>query len=73
MSDAILSLIPFVFWSVIGLIPALSICKRVGKMRSWSAFVVIPIAGPIIFLFIVAYSRWVVIPRPDTLQVPDGA
>jgi hypothetical protein len=69
MSDAILSLLPFAFWSLISLIPALSICKRVGKTRWWSAFVLIPFAGPIIFLFIIAYSRWVVTPKVDTLEV----
>jgi len=43
---------------VIALIPAFAICKRIGKTRWWSAFCAIPGIGPIIFLFVIAYSRW---------------
>ena len=74
MTDAILQLGPFVIWSIISLIPALSICKRVGKTRWWATFVVIPFAGPIIFMFIFAYSRWTVTPTLDlAIAQPNAA
>jgi uncharacterized membrane protein YhaH (DUF805 family) len=63
MNENLFSLLPFTVWSIISLIPALSICKRVGKTRWWAAFVIIPFAGPIIFMFIFAYSRWIVTPN----------
>lgn len=65
--DMAITLLPFLFWSVISLIPAISICRRVGKTRWWAAFVVLPFAGPIIFMFIFAYSRWTVTPVPNLI------
>jgi hypothetical protein len=69
--EEVIQLLPFAIWSVISLIPALSLCKRVGKTRWWSAFVIIPFAGPIIFMFIfiLAYSRWVT-PTLDLVVTP---
>ena len=63
MSDDYLwvQLLPFAIWLVIILIPAISICKRVGKTRWWAVFAVLPpFLGLIIFLYIIAYSRWTV-------------
>ena len=54
-------LLPFAIWLVITLIPAISICKRIGKTRWWAALAVIPpFLGLIVFLYIIAYSRWTV-------------
>jgi uncharacterized membrane protein YhaH (DUF805 family) len=59
----IFSLIPLILWSAISLIPSLALCKRVGKTRWWAAVSVIPFVGPLILLFILAYSRW-----PDQIK-----
>ena len=54
-------LLPFALWLVIILIPAISICKRVGKTRWWAVLAIVPpFLGLIIFLYIIAYSRWTV-------------
>jgi hypothetical protein len=58
MDEMCVQLLPFVIWSVLSLIPALSICKRVGKARWWSVIAVLPFIGPVIFMFIIAYSQW---------------
>jgi hypothetical protein len=63
--DMILTLLPFIFWSIISLIPSLAICGRVGKTRWWAAFTILPFIGPIIFMFVFAYSRWTVTPVPN--------
>ena len=68
--DTIAQLGPFVFWSLICLIPAILICKRVGKTRWWAALMILPFAGPIIFPFIFAYSRWTVTPTLDPKIAP---
>lgn len=57
-SNTVVSLIPLMLWSAISLIPSLTICKRIGKTRWWAAVSVIPFVGPLILLFILAYSRW---------------
>ncbi len=63
MMDTVVQLLPFYIWLIVSLIPALSICKRVGKTRWWAALVVFPpLIGLVIFLFILAYSRWSVTP-----------
>jgi hypothetical protein len=36
----ITSLLPLVVWSIIPLIPALSICRRTGKSRWWAVLAV---------------------------------
>ena len=62
-ADVMLSLLPFVFWSIIALIPALSLCPRVGKTRWWAILALIPpFLGPIILMYVIAYSRWTVTP-----------
>jgi hypothetical protein len=63
MTNIIVQLLPFYIWLIVSLFPALSICKRVGKTRWWAAPVVFPpLIGLIIFLLILAYSRWIVTP-----------
>ncbi len=64
MSEATVQFIPFVLLSIITLVPAISICGRIGKTRRWAALALIPFAGPIILLYVFAYSRWVVTPAP---------
>ena len=69
-------LLPFAIWLVVVLIPAISICKRVGKTPWWAVLAVIPpFLGLIIFLYIIAYSRWTVratpsAPLPSTYDQP---
>jgi uncharacterized membrane protein YhaH (DUF805 family) len=58
MREEIFSLIPFLIISVVSFIPALSICKRVGKTRWWAVLVIAPWIGPIVFIYIFAYSNW---------------
>jgi hypothetical protein len=70
MTEEIVQLTPFVIWSAISLIPALSICRRVGKTRWWAALMLAPGIGPIIFMFIFAYSRWTVTPTLDLAIAP---
>lgn len=65
--EIIWSLLPFLLWSLISLIPAIAICRRVGKTRWWSAFVILPFVGPIIFMFIFAYGQWTVTPVPNLI------
>lgn len=67
-NDTILLLLPFLFWSIIGLIPALSLCRRVGKTRWWAVLALIPpFLGPIIFMYVIAYSQWTVTPVPNLI------
>jgi uncharacterized membrane protein YhaH (DUF805 family) len=63
---SITSLLPLVVWSLIAIIPAISMCGRTGKTRWWAVIAVIPFIGPLILLFVFAYSRWVVTPTPNT-------
>jgi uncharacterized membrane protein YhaH (DUF805 family) len=46
-----LALLPFIVAAIITIIPALSICKRVGKTRWWAAVALIPLGGPVIFIW----------------------
>lgn len=56
--DAIAQLIPLLIWSAISLIPSIAICDRIGKSR-WNALIcILPFAGPLIFLFMIAYAKW---------------
>ena len=59
---AITSLLPLAIWSLIAVIPSISLCRRTGKTRWWAAVAIIPFIGPLILLFVFAYSRWVVTP-----------
>ena len=59
---AITSLLPLVIWSLIAVIPSISLCWRTGKTRWWAAVAIIPFIGPLVLLFVFAYSRWVVTP-----------
>jgi uncharacterized membrane protein YhaH (DUF805 family) len=65
--DTFTQLLPFAIWSVLSLIPALSICKRVGKTRWWSVIALLPFIGPIVFMFIIAYSQWYVKPSHNVM------
>jgi|RhiMetdeSRZDD1v2_1073273.scaffolds.fasta_scaffold812611_3 uncharacterized membrane protein YhaH (DUF805 family) len=52
-------LLPFAIWLVVIVIPAISICKRVGKTSWWAVLAILPpFLGLIIFLYVIAYSRW---------------
>jgi hypothetical protein len=67
-ADMLPSLLPFVIWSIIALIPALSLSRRVGKTRWWVVLALVPpFLGPIIFLYVIAYSRWTVTPMSNLL------
>jgi hypothetical protein len=63
--EMIPSLLPFLIWAAISLIPAIAICHRVGKTKWWATFVILPFAGPIIFMFIFASAQWTVTPVPN--------
>lgn len=54
----IMSLLPTAFLSVATVVPLLTICRRVGKTRWWSALALIPFLGVIVVLYFFAYSRW---------------
>jgi len=58
MGENVVSLLPFVLISVITLVPAIAILRRMGKSWGWAAFVLIPWLGTIIFLYILAFSLW---------------
>ncbi len=59
---ALAQFIPLLIWSALAVIPSLTICRRIGKTRWWSVLAIIPLLGPVVFAFIVAYSRWTVTP-----------
>jgi hypothetical protein len=58
MSDALIQFLPFVFWVVIAIIPSIKLLRRVGMHPALAAFNLIPLLGPVVILWIVAYSQW---------------
>jgi hypothetical protein len=52
-------LLPFVLLSIVVLIPSIRLLRRIGVPVAFAIFAVIPpVLGPIIILYIVAYSKW---------------
>lgn len=68
MSETIFSLLPFAFWVVLTVIPAVRLFGRLGKSRWFAALAILPLLGVVILLWIAAYSDW-----PIARSRPAGA
>lgn len=51
-------LLPMIIVTVLLLIPTVRVLARTGKSRWWALFVLLPIFGVIVLMWILAYSRW---------------
>ncbi len=60
MNDTLIQLFPLALWSLISIFPAIAVCGRIGKTKWLAMLVIIPFAGPLLFLFAIAYSKWTV-------------
>ena len=58
-----LNLLPWVVWSMLSFIPALAICRRAGKSQWWATIALTPFVGAVLFMFVVAFTKWNVMPR----------
>lgn len=54
----LMSLLPAAILAVVTITPMLTICRRLGKSKWWSALAFIPFVGTIVVLYFFAYSRW---------------
>jgi hypothetical protein len=57
-TPSFLEWVPFLSWYVIGGIPTFIIIRRAGMSGWWGLFLVIPIVGFVIVLWILAFVRW---------------
>jgi hypothetical protein len=55
--------LPMIILAVLWIIPTWRILQRVGGTPALSLLAIIPVAGPLVVLFILAYGQW---PRFDT-------
>jgi len=50
--------VPLIFQIAIVIVPAVKLLRRVGKSWAWTLVSFVPGIGPIILIWIVAFSRW---------------
>ena len=67
-TPSFLQWVPLLSWYVIGGIPAFIVIRRAGMSGWWGLFLVIPIVGFVIVLWILAFARWPVFRRVDGVQ-----
>jgi len=72
-AELIVSLLPLLLLFVVVTIPTLSLCRRTGKSRWLVLFAILPGLGPIILLFVFAYSRWSIRPQYDIDVLPPAS
>lgn len=58
MTDDILQFVPIIFWTIIISIPLYFLVKRSGQSLWWMLLCLIPLAGCIILLWILAFAKW---------------
>jgi hypothetical protein len=51
-------LVVLVVMTILSIIPAVRLLRRVGKSRAWALLALYPGGGVIILLWVIAYSRW---------------
>jgi uncharacterized membrane protein YhaH (DUF805 family) len=51
-------LVPFLVTAALVIVPAVKLLRRVGKSWAWSLVSFVPAIGPIILIWIVAFSQW---------------
>jgi len=56
--------LPLAVWYVVTGVPAFVILRRTGLSRWWALFIIIPIVGAVIVLWIVALRQWPERTRP---------
>jgi len=54
----LMQFLPALVLGLLMIVPAVKLLRRVGKSWAWALLVFFPAAGPIVFVWIVAYSRW---------------
>jgi len=65
--DLFFQLLPLLFWWVVSVIPTITICQRIGKTRWRASVMILPFFGIVVFLYVIAYSRWKVRPTPEQI------
>ena len=63
MSENWIQFLPFAVWTVISVIPSIRLLRRAGIHPAIAAVNLIPFAGAVIVLWIVAYSKWPKVPE----------
>ena len=58
MSEYWIQFLPFAVWTIISVIPSIRLLRRAGIHPAIAAFNLIPFAGAVVVLWIVAYSKW---------------
>lgn len=56
--ETVVQFIPLAFWTVILGIPTWVLLEKVGFSRWWMLFLVLPVVGPVIIMWVVAFRRW---------------
>jgi uncharacterized membrane protein YhaH (DUF805 family) len=50
--------VPLLFLAALVVVPAVKLLRRIGKSWAWTLVAFVPGVGPIILIWIVAFSRW---------------
>jgi hypothetical protein len=56
--EVLVSLVPFLLMAALVVVPAVKLLRRIGKSWAWTLVSFVPGIGPIILIWIVAFSRW---------------
>ena len=61
-ATTIAQFIPILLWYALSAVPTYKIMRRAGKSRWWTIVLLIPVFGFVIVLWVVAFSRWKMVP-----------
>jgi uncharacterized membrane protein YhaH (DUF805 family) len=56
--EVLVNLVPLLLMAALVVVPAVKLLRRVGKSWAWTLVAFVPGIGPIILIWIVAFSRW---------------
>jgi hypothetical protein len=55
---ALVQFVPLLFWYVVTVIPVFLLIRRAGMSGWWGLFLIAPIVGFLIVLWVMAFARW---------------
>jgi uncharacterized membrane protein YhaH (DUF805 family) len=56
--EVLVNLVPLLFMAALVVVPAVKLLRRVGKSWAWTLIAFVPGFGPIILIWILAFSQW---------------
>lgn len=56
--ESVIQFIPLAFWTVVLGIPCWVLLEKTGFTRWWMLFLALPVVGPVIIIWVVAFRKW---------------